>query len=100
MKKNHQEQLPDAAYDISLDEMAECTIYDAANEQEKAELTEKKERKVFSGQPITVRLMMRNPLLTEIQISKVRLVCSYKDKPEGKEDDSEDFTFETKDYKF
>jgi hypothetical protein len=45
--------------------------------EEKYDVTQKKERKVFCGRPITVRMLMRNPLATEIKITKVRLVCSY-----------------------
>jgi hypothetical protein len=54
-------------------------VQDALKSDEKEEVTLKKERKVFAGRPITVRFIMRNPLATEILISKVHLVCRYKD---------------------
>jgi hypothetical protein len=58
---------------ISLDEMAECTIYDAVTLADRAEIVRKKVRKVYQGRPIYVRFRMRNTLLTEVSISNLKL---------------------------
>ena len=63
--------------------------------EEKEEVTYKKERKVFAGRPIAVRVMMRNPLATEILISKVQLVCNYKDD----QNSYQDFVYDINEYK-
>lgn len=60
---------------ISLDEMSECAIYDAMQMQDRQALVKKgKPRKVFVGQPITVKFRMTNALLTEVSVSNLRLV--------------------------
>ena len=64
---------------VTLDEMAECSIYDAPTLQERIDLTKKKVRKVYKDQPVIVTLRMRNPLLNEISLSNVKLACRFKD---------------------
>lgn len=95
MKTKHAEELEEAAYTTSLDQLTELNIQDALKIEEKEEITHKKERKVHCGRPITVRIMMRNPLATEIKVGQVKLVCSYK----GDEPTTEsDFECDSKDY--
>lgn len=60
---------------ISVDEMAECSIYDAQSMRERQELARKKVRKVYVGQPITVKFKMTNQLLTDVEVSNFRLVA-------------------------
>jgi hypothetical protein len=75
--------------------LTEFNIQDALKVEEKEEITHKKERKVYCGRPITVRMLMRNPLATEIKVGQVKLVCSYKgDEPSQ----DADFECESKDY--
>ena len=57
--------------------MTECGIYDATCLKERTDTTYKRQRKVFKDKPICVRFVLRNPLLTDIAISKLRLCCRY-----------------------
>ncbi len=95
MKLGHAQDLQEASYTTSLDQLTEFSIYDALKAEEKEEVTYKKERKVFAGRPITMRVMMRNPLATEILISKVQLVCKYKDEQTS----DQDFVYDINEYK-
>jgi hypothetical protein len=63
------QELAEPAYTTTLDQLTEFSIQDALKASEKQEVTYKKERKVFCGRPITVRMIMRNPLATEMRIS-------------------------------
>lgn len=58
-----------------MDEVGECAIYDAATSQERVEIAKKKIRKVYCGRPIYVRFKLRNPLLTNVEISSLTLVA-------------------------
>lgn len=60
---------------ISVDELAECAIHDADHMKDRQELARKKVRKVFVGQPITVRFRMTNVLLTDVSVTNFRLVA-------------------------
>jgi len=42
-------------------------------------LTLKKTRKGFANDTVTVKLLMRNPLMADIFINKIRLICRYGD---------------------
>lgn len=104
MRKSHGDELvaekAEGAYGINGDEMTECAIYDATCLRERTDTTFKKQRKVFKDKTIRVRFMLRNPLLTDISISNLRLCCRYledSDSEEGKTDpDSKKFRTETK----
>ena len=61
--------------------MTECSIFDATCLKERTDTTFKKERKVFQDKPIRVRFLLRNPLLTDIAVSKLRLCCRFVDSP-------------------
>jgi hypothetical protein len=58
---------------VSLDEMAECSIFDAVTMKDRSDIVKKKIRKVYEGRPIYVRFRMRNTLLTEVSISNLKL---------------------------
>ena len=58
-----------------MDEVGECAIYDATTSKERVEIAKKKIRKVFCGRPIYVRFKLRNPLLTNVEISNLKLVA-------------------------
>lgn len=70
---------PDMAGFVSVDEMNEFIIYDAQTKAKKKELTLKKVRKSYAGEPIIVKMLMKNPLLSDIYITKIKLVCRYVD---------------------
>lgn len=59
----------------SLDDQTECTVWDALTPQDRDNAVKRKVRKVFVGQPITVKFRMNNTLLTEVLISNLRLVA-------------------------
>lgn len=83
MRKKHSEELnaekAEGSFGINGDEMTECAIYDATCLRERTDTTFKKQRKVFKDTPIRVRFLLRNPLLADISISRLRLVCRYLD---------------------
>ena len=68
------------------DEFHEFAIYDCPSKIKKKDLTLKKPRKIFAGEPITVRFIMRNPLMTEIYLSSIKIVCQYEDSEIENED--------------
>ena len=86
-RKNHQSELEagsEGCYAVNGDEMTECGIYDANCLKERTDTTYKRQRKVYKDKAIRVRFMLRNPLLTDISISNLRLCCRYvKDSEEG-----------------
>lgn len=51
----------------------------------KRDLTIKKVRKAFVGESILVKLLMKNPLMADIYINSIKLVCKY----EGSNDEGE-----------
>jgi hypothetical protein len=71
MKVKHSTTLKEPAYTTSLDQLTEFGIQDAVSIDERVAITHKKERKVFQNRPITLRMLMRNPLATDVSISKV-----------------------------
>ena len=84
MRKYHSDTLSNDAFQITGDDLTECSIWDASCQKERTDVTCKRERKVFKEKTIMVRLIMRNPLMVEIPISKVRLQCHNADAEEEK----------------
>jgi len=67
--------------------MTECGIYDSTCLKDRNDATHKRMRKVYKDKAIRVRFMLRNPLLTDISISNLRLCCRYiKDEDAKKEE--------------
>ena len=80
MRKHHGTELAngsEGAYAVNSDEMTECGIYDATCLKDRTDTTYKRQRKVYKDKEIRVRFMLRNPLLTDISISNLRLCCRY-----------------------
>jgi len=65
------------ACQFNHEELNEFTIYDCTSRTKKRELTTNKIRKAFVGEPIVVKLLMRNPLMADIFINNIRLICRY-----------------------
>lgn len=90
MRKSYSEELTndkaEGAYGINGDEMTECSIYDATCLRDRTDTTYKRQRKVFKNKAIRVRFFIRNPLLTDISISNLRLCCRYLDNPGNNEE--------------
>ncbi len=59
--------------------MSEAFFFDASSKTRKKELSVKKVRKIFVNEPLSFRFMMKNPLLADIFIYKIKLVCSVKE---------------------
>ena len=91
MRKKHMTELKEssseAACQVNGDEMTECGIYDATSQKDRMDTTYKRQRKVFKDKAIRVRFMLRNPLLTDINISNLRLCCRYLPEEDGKENE-------------
>lgn len=52
-------------------------------------MTIKKTRKGYVDEPIIVKLLMKNPLMADIFINKIKLVCRYENQNETNKDDFE-----------
>jgi hypothetical protein len=85
-RKNAEIALPQEACQFNQEELNEFGIYDSTSRMKKRELTVSKVRKAFVGESIIVRLLMRNPLMADIFINNIKLVCRF----EGSEDASSD----------
>ena len=73
-------------YEISNDscqfnneEINEFAIYDCSSRARKRDLTIKKVRKAYVGESIIVKLLMKNPLMADISINNIKLVCRYEE---------------------
>lgn len=64
-------------YQSSRDEKFEIGLYDAANRYEKKLQALKKVRKVYAKEPIIVKVFVKNPLMTDVEISKIFLNCKF-----------------------
>ena len=85
-RKNTEIALPQEACQFNQEELNEFGIYDSTSRMKKRELTVTKVRKAFVGESIIVRLLMRNPLMADIFINNIKLICRF----EGSEDASSD----------
>lgn len=63
--------------ELSIDEITEIGIYDALSINARKELLSKKTRKVFCNTPVTMRVVLQNPLHVAIAVKNIRVVCSY-----------------------
>lgn len=57
--------------------MNEFAIFDCGSRARKRELTIKKVRKSFVGEPMTFKMLIRNPLLADLMLSNIKLICRY-----------------------
>ena len=77
-KKPELEIQPDECQ-FNGDELNEFAVYDCSTRARKRELTIGNPRKQFANDPITLKLLMKNPLMADIYINKIRLICRYDD---------------------
>jgi hypothetical protein len=91
---NEEKRKPDMAGSVSPDacmfnqeELNEFTIYDCNSRLRKRELVLNKVRKAYVGESIVVKLMMKNPLMADIFINSIKLVCRYESVESGSADD-------------
>lgn len=81
---------PDACM-FNLEELNEFTVYDCPSRLRKRELTMGKIRKAYVGESIVVKLLMRNPLMADIFINNIKLVCRYDNGEEESKASADDF---------
>ncbi len=71
------------------EEINEFAIYDCSSRARKRDLTIKKVRKAYANESIIVKLLMKNPLMADIFINSIKLVCRYEESKENSKDDFE-----------
>ena len=88
-RKNAEIALPQEACQFNQEELNEFGIYDSTSRLKKRELTVPKVRKAFVGESIIVRLLMRNPLMADIFINNIKLICRFEDSEDASSEDFE-----------
>ena len=78
-RKYPEYQIHNEACQFNEEEMNEFAIFDCGSRARKRDLTIKKMRKSFVNEPITFKLLMKNPLMTDLDLSHIRLICRYED---------------------
>ena len=76
-RKTPELQVAQEACQFNQEELNEFTIYDCTSRLRKRDLTASKVRKAFVDESIVVKLLMRNPLMADIFINNIRLVCRF-----------------------
>jgi hypothetical protein len=61
------------------EEINEFAIFDCGSRARKRDLIVKKPRKSFANEPITFKLLMKNPLMADLHLSNIKLICRYED---------------------
>ena len=72
-------EIAQEACQFNLEELNEFGVYDCSSRLRKRELTQNKLRKAFVGEPIVIKLLMRNPLMADIFINNIKLICRFGD---------------------
>jgi hypothetical protein len=75
--------MPDKLQELSVDEITEYAIYDCASRVARRELLGKKQRRVFCGTAVTLRIVFKNPLSVVLDIKNIKVACSYEDGDDG-----------------
>ncbi len=88
-RRNNGVELPQEACQFNQEELNEFGVYDCTSRLRKRDLTVKKIRKAFIGESIVVKLLMRNPLMADIYLNNIRLVCRYESAEPTSKDDYE-----------
>ena len=79
-------------YQSNRDEKFENSLFDSANKYEKRMEALKKVRKVYAKEPIVFKIYVKNPLMTDVEISKIFLKCKFLQNEENKTLKSSDLT--------
>ena len=88
-RKNVDIAIPQEACQFNQEELNEFGIYDCTSRVRKRELTISKVRKSFVGESIVVKLLMRNPLMADIFINNIKLICRFENSEQSNPDDFE-----------
>jgi hypothetical protein len=78
-RRSTEYEIKNEACQFNGDEVNEFAIYDCSSRARKRDLTIKKSRKSYVGESIMVKLLMKNPLMADIFINNIKLVCRYDD---------------------
>jgi hypothetical protein len=78
-RKSTEYEIKNDACQFNDDEINEFAIYDCSSRARKRDLTIKKIRKCFVNESIIVKLLIKNPLMADIFINNIKLVCRYDD---------------------
>lgn len=62
---------------FNSEENNEFAIFDCGSRARKRELTIKKLRKTFVGETLTFKMMIRNPLMVDLLLSNIKIICRY-----------------------
>lgn len=81
-RKSPDFEINNDACQFNGDEINEFAIFDCTSRARKRELTVKKSRKAYVGESIIVKLLMKNPLMADIFINNIKLVCRFEDQKE------------------
>ena len=76
-RKNPDLQIPLEACQFNQEELNEFSIFDCTSRLRKRDLVNNKCRKAFVGEPLVLKLLMRNPLMADIFINNIKLICRY-----------------------
>ena len=90
-RKSPEYEINNDACQFNGEEINEFAIFDCTSRARKRELTIKKSRRAYVGESIIVKLLMKNPLMADIFINSIKLVCSYEDQKDGFKATPEDF---------
>jgi len=78
-RKSPEYDINPEACQFNDEEINEFAIFDCGSRARKRDITIKKVRKSFCNEPITFKLLMRNPLMADLYLSNIKLVCRYED---------------------
>jgi hypothetical protein len=67
--------MPEKLQELSVDEITEYAIYDCSSRVARREQLAKKQRRVFVGTPITLKVVFKNPLGVSLDISNIKVAC-------------------------
>jgi hypothetical protein len=70
-----QRDMPEKLQELSVDEITEYAIYDCGSRVARRELIGKKQRRVYVGTPITLRIVFKNPLSVALDIKNIKIAC-------------------------
>ena len=68
-------EVPTELGQVSVDEIAEASIFDAVTDEDRRLQNRKRTRKIFVGEPISVYFSMTNDLLVDCEIQTIHLVA-------------------------
>jgi hypothetical protein len=71
--------MPEKLQELSVDEITEYAIYDSPSRVARRELIGKKQRRVYVGTPITLRIVFKNPLSVHLDIKNIKIACEEPD---------------------